>query len=193
MDNQDKLHSIGNISVILIVFSLLCFVTSFFMSFSTVLIKTNVSEKQSIVGPFDIKKSNTVINIKGKHKLSRNGAYNSLTIELLDSFQKSLYGFGDEMYFSSGRDSDGYWEESRKTVNSKMTIKKPGKYYLKITSSTNVMPRYFSNFPMTFIVTKHNGSSVPHFILGLFSFIGAIVIYEFFSGKITKILSQGDH
>ncbi|MDH3974121.1 MAG: hypothetical protein OEV42_07565 [Deltaproteobacteria bacterium] len=142
------------------------------MNMSTeVLIDKNV-ENEALVGPVNNKKSNSVYFIKVYQNLA-NRQSNYIGVDILNDKKEYIFGYGKELWWEEGYDSDGRWTEGTKETEMKITLKDKGNHYFRISPDKK-------KSTMRVKVEQKMASSLPHFILGIITIIFgiALVIYK---------------
>lgn len=171
---------------ILIGFAVICFMTSMIMnSDETKPIVATLTAEGGIIGPFEVKKDRSVYLIEAWQTMG-NRDWSFLQGELLDQNQQYLFGFGKELWHEEGRDSDGRWTEGPTNYDIKMTIQKKGNYFIRF-STEKKSSRSIGE--ITVRVSQKRGSSLGHFVMGIFCFVGAIAYYLFTGGLTTMLES----
>jgi len=154
---------------VLLVFAALCFFTTLFQDHNTKTVTKTLPATGGELGPIRTQKPNRVFKIAINQNVSVN-AFSSVEGEVLDANKNYLFGFGNELWAEAGRDAEGYWSESKTNMSHKFTLKKPGEYHIKITST----PRNPADIgTMNITVTQKAASSLYHFILAIISAIAA--------------------
>ncbi len=125
----------------------------------------------SLIGPFRINASSTVLTIDLKSSLPIN-TWSFIEAELLDHDKDYIFSFGDELWHENGYD-DGPWEEAHDNYGMKLTIPSPGAYYINIKTQGSVTPNHIA-----VRVSRRLGSSIPHFAFGMISLMVAFVLNE---------------
>lgn len=158
---------------IFIGFAFLCFLTALIMHGDTSFrLKDKIDVQGGEIGPIEVKKDNSVFELKANQNLSY-GKWSYVSAELLDSNKNYLFSFGKQLWAETGYDSDGRWYEKDTDVSSKFTIKKAGTYYLRLKSNNS--GGVLSNINVS--VTRKRGSSLPHLIAGIFGLIIGVFLY----------------
>ena len=167
-----------SIAMSVIVFAIICFVTSFFMTTgSGDKISKNFlgNEIDKIIGPIQINDENTTYQIDYKGILSIRDSLH-VTIEVLDQNKKVLYAFGKDMWRERGVDHEGYsWEEQDSEGDGKIVFKEPGTYFIKLSIENDLKKPY--NPKMKVKVQKIRGSHLPHLISGIIALLIGILLY----------------
>ena len=76
-----------------------------------------------------------------------------------------------EFWEESGRDSDGAWREKKENYDLKVTFPEKGNFYLSFKSE---MKASSAGGSIKIKVEEKRGSSLAHFILGIFSIMIAV-------------------
>ena len=107
---KDKLFY-NNLTLIVVIFSIICFVTSMLLQSTFYYNKTmNYLNEGQIVGPIKVKNKPVICKIMADFSGNNTSSY--LSGEVLDENKDTLYEFGKDLWHESGYDSDGYWSES---------------------------------------------------------------------------------
>lgn len=140
-------------------------------------------EPSNLIGPIKVKKRMEVYQISIRAHL-RQQSWSFIEGEVLDEDENYLFSFGKELWYESGRDSEGRWVENQNSFDIKVTFPKPGLYYLNFKTDSNVSP---DNIDVT--VTKIRGSALPHFWFGVFALIAGVSLNIF--GNRDKFAVEG--
>lgn len=166
---------------IFIFFGLLNLFSSFsYSSTQKTLLSKNISSIELnfkdgvIIGPFKTLKKREVVDININASIPRQ-SWLFIDGEMLDKNKEYLFGFSKELSYYSGRDAEGQWTEYINTATTKVTIPKPGTYYVKIKSEQEYY-KPLSSARIT--ISKKNGSTIPHIWMGIFCLICACVTHE---------------
>ncbi len=127
-----------------------------------------------IFGPIVVKEKKSSYEIGVSNRVALN-KWSFVEVKVLDANKKYLYGFGDGMWHESGRDSDGYWEESKTKYTMDVTFKDLGEYYLDVASERNDGVGNSINVS----AVKERGSNILFLTIGVISLIGAGLAYYF--------------
>ena len=166
------LYFYNNLLLMVIVFCIACFVTFFFLE--------NDGQIQSYYGTLRPGQTFGPIKItKDKPKIYIIKSYffgdNSSTYiygEVQDENKDTLYEFGKDLWHESGYDSDGYWSESDRDMQVKLTFSEPGTYYIQMGEEGGI-----SGSSLQIISARSSG--IPHLMVGAYFLIGAIFIFIF--------------
>lgn len=154
--------------LVLSVFSVACFFTAMFLSSKTSepVLKAAVASSGGEVGPFQVKRDNSVykISVESKLKLNTRSTWGFIEGELLNANKEFLMGFGGEMW--KERDSEGTYEETAYELD--LTIAQKGTYYLKFKSEYKDSR---SAGPIVVKIKSIRGNSHLHFFLGVIALI----------------------
>ena len=166
------LYFYNNLLLIVIVFCIACFVTFFFMendghinSYSGTL------RPGQTFGPIKITKDKPKIYIIKSHFFGDNST-TYIYGEVQDENKDTLYEFGKDLWHESGYDSDGYWSESDRNMQVKLTFSEPGTYYIQMGEEGGI-----SGSSLQIISARSSG--IPHLMVGAYFLIGAILIFIF--------------
>lgn len=175
MSSSDKRQIYQKLAKVLLGFSGLCFLTSFIFnvdSGSSAQIKQTLPFNGGDVGPIQVGKRNSVYNIEVQKDISQYGRWSFVGGDVLDNNKQFLFGFGEELWKESGYDSDGPWYEEKTAYDLKVTFPQPGDYYLRFKAESSSSDR--GNIKVS--VSPKIGSSLAHFVLGIMSLIGVLVL-----------------
>ncbi len=131
--NQDKdnLIFINNLCLILSIFSIIYFITAFTLMNTGTPIKTcKFTDGMEI--PIEVKDKAEVYKVEAYYSGRINGENVSITGEVLDEHDETLYEFGKDMWFEEGRDDEGYWSDSSRDMSIELAFKEKGKYKIKL-------------------------------------------------------------
>lgn len=178
-----KLKTLTQIAVTLIAFGCICLISALVVNFSRgKSISKSLPLQGGIVGPIQVKKDRTVYLVEVSQHVSY-GQWSSVTGNVLDQDKNYLFGFGEEFWAESGRDSEGPWAESKNNYKMKMTLQK-GTYYFKFESERS---RYVSG-NITILVHQKRGSPLPFLIAGILALISGVVLNEIANQTFTKMI-----
>lgn len=175
MSSSDKKQIYQKLAKLLLGFSGLCFLTSFIFnvdSGSGAQIKQTLPHNGGYVGPIQVNKRNSVYNIEVQKDIRQYGRWSFVGGDVLDAEKQFLFGFGQELWKESGYDSDGPWYEENTSFDLKVTFPQSGVYYLRFKEESNSSER--GNIMVS--VSPKVGSSLAHFMLGVVSLIGMLVL-----------------
>lgn len=85
-----------------------------------------------IYGPYKLAMQDRVHKVNTRMKVPNNSSVYCI-IEVIDEKREALLDWDNDFWFESGRDSDGYWEESNQNKTAHFVLREKGDYYLKIT------------------------------------------------------------
>ena len=166
--------------LVLIGFSILCFVTSFTFSFDAgkaITFQTPV--KGSSEGyPFKVPENNSVYLatiVQSSGGLPNNSGWSDIEIEIMDKNENGLFSFGGDIWRASGYD-EGHWVESKNKFKIKFTIPQKGDYLIGVTAENNVRNVHGFNSPITVTIKPKVASTLPFLITGIFAFIGGVIV-----------------
>jgi hypothetical protein len=190
-EQQNKRKSTRNLSYILLGFSVLFLVTALVLDSDVgVLAREELPGSGGLVGPVRIGENNSVVEVQIAQYLTRNRQWSFITGELLDSNKRYLTGFGDELWYEEGRDSEGRWVESDRNFEDKLTIRKRGQYYFKFNVESNASPDRLPNIRVE--IAKKMASSVPHFAGGIILLIVGVILNIKGGGLLASLFSDDD-
>lgn len=176
--NIDKKYGIAFLA-----YGVACLITALVLSMNVGdSISQSFSPKGGKFGPIEVVEENEVVNIAvSQHVKDRNWSY--VEGEVVDSNDNYLFSFSEELWFETGRDSDGYWEEGKRSYDISITFPKPGKYFLNFTSENN---RSSGVGDIRVKAMKEIGSNVAFLWLGCISLIlGGAILH--FSGALKEL------
>jgi len=181
----------GKVGSVLIVFSLVSFITAWVFSFESQTISSpdiysHESGQSSLIGPIIAKKNHETyqIRVKALNMPMQSWAY--VEGQVLDSNKSYLFSFGKGLWNESGRDSEGYyWQEADDSYEISINLPKRGTYYLQFNAESNQQPEIIS-----LIVVKKWGSSLPHLWFGVILLLLGIVLNEMQNRTVTKVLGK---
>lgn len=186
-----KRKSTRSLSYILLGFSVLYFVTALVLDSDVgALAREQLPGNGGTVGPVQIGEANSVVKVEIAQYLSKNRAWSFITGELLDANQNYLTGFGDELYYEEGWDSDGHWVESDRQFEDKLTIRKPGQYYFKFNVESNAPADRLPAIRVE--ISKKMASSIPHFAGGIILLIVGVILNIKGGGILASLFSDDD-
>ena len=131
--NQDKenLIFINNLCIILSFFSIVYFITAIFlMNTGTPIKSCKFTDGMEI--PIEVKDKAEVYKVEVHYTGTINGENVSITGEVVDNEDETLYEFGKDMWFEEGRDDEGYWSDSSRDMSIELAFKEKGKYKIKL-------------------------------------------------------------
>ncbi len=182
INNKKLLTTSG---AIILIFSVICFFTSIFLSGSL-----SRAEHYSLPAtggtlPIVIEKKNTIYSLSIKQELIPNSwSYVYVTVE--DSSRNELYAFGSELWSETGYDG-GTWKESDTDFSNKITFHQPGTYNLVF--EPEVLPEHLSRVgSISARLTRLRASYIPHFAVGIFALIIALVLFELGNRTFSKLI-----
>lgn len=161
-----------------VIFGVVCLITAWIFSS-----QTGDSLKQSFppaggkFGPVTIDKKNEVVEIKITQRVA-NGHWSAIEAEVVDAKDQYLFAFSEELWFETGRDSEGPWQEGKRNYDISVTFPKPGNYFINFSSENS---RSSSVDEIRVEASKKLGSSLAHLWLGFISLIIGVATL-FFSG-----------
>lgn len=171
----DEQELIRNIGFILLAFSALCFITTFFIGGKTLQDSQTFEKEGGLYGPFTTTSDNEIYNIVVHQELFPN-SWSYVNISLLDEEQEDLFTISESLWAETGYDQ-GYWSESDLKFNSDITVSNKGKYYLLFEPEFSTDPSKIGQ--MTVTVYKKNGSSLPFVMGGFISLLISILLITF--------------
>ena len=156
-------------------FGLICLLTSWALSSHTGdSIKQRFPPSGGKFGPIEITEENTVMEIEVSQRVN-DRHWSNIDARVIDSYNNDLFSFSEGLWFETGYDADGAWQEGKSQYDMPVTFAKPGRYFIDFTT-TNSEDRGVGDI---FVEANEKvGSSVAHLWLGLLSLIiGAVIIY----------------
>jgi len=184
IDPQRKLKDLifyNNLSLIVCMFCIICFVTSMFFQNSVKQERTDYTLKEgAIYGPIKITNTKQIYRIIATFSGSNSDTY--ISGEVLDEDKDTVYEFGKDLWHEEGDDSDGHWSEDDRKMTADLTFSEKGTYYLQFGSDTDSNlandPNKLNFIPSISITMElMNGSYVAHLQVG--SIILLLVIFIF--------------
>jgi hypothetical protein len=167
----EQLKAIGIILVLLGIVSLIT--SAVFTSGKGKKVDVALDANGGTIGPIKTKRANTVLAIEVQQALPSDG-WVFVDGEVLDGDEEYLFGFGDELWRESGYD-EGRWTESKNDFDIKITLPEAGTYYLDL--KTEAKPA--ATQPLRVKVQPIVGSTIPHFVLGMFSLLFGFVLFRY--------------
>jgi hypothetical protein len=172
--SQSRKKKYYSIAAVFILFSLISFLTAFVFSFNSDTIKGKYAPSQeSLIGPFEAPEDNTVFQVEVLHYI-RDPKWSAVTVELLDENKNFILSFDNEFWYASGGSGEDAWSEGIKDFNTKFTIQKKGRYYLRISSENNLGN---SQQAITIILSRKVGSALLPLLMGIFTLLIGLFIY----------------
>jgi len=185
----DEKIDLAKLDAVFIVFGLLSLLTAYFFSRDTdklydqtIYIGAEQSsllpykdDSSALVGPLQIQKNKTVLDIKLIANLQGGNSWVFLESEVLDHNKEYLFSFGKELWRETGRDYEGRWQESDNKYEMKVTFPKSGSYYLKFNAEGSGNTNSFK-----VKITKQRGSHLPYFWFGILclGIVGILNLYR---------------
>ncbi|MDD9900659.1 MAG: hypothetical protein OXT65_06745 [Alphaproteobacteria bacterium] len=170
--NRDEL------SYLLMGFAVLCFIAAFYFNGETGKDVHNLPPAGGIVGPVVAAKKNTVYDIRVRYNRLTVGSWANVEGSVLDENKNYLFGFGKELYYETGHDSDGKWTEHVKKYDLPVTFPEKGTYYIRMAVESgrgfgagSVETAATPSNAMTITVARQRGSSLPHMLAGILAFV----------------------
>ncbi|MDX8384038.1 MAG: hypothetical protein R8M45_08150 [Ghiorsea sp.] len=180
----------GSVASVLIVFSLLSFVTAWVYSFNTESIEIpdiyqGWEKNAALTGPIHSKKSHETYQIRVKAMNMPLQSWSYVEGQVLDKNKEYLFSFGKGLWNESGRDSEGYyWHEADDAYEISITLPQAGDYYLQFSAESNQQPEIIA-----VTVSKRMGSSLPHFWFGVLLLIAGVVLNEVKNRTMRKMVT----
>ena len=162
-----------------ILFGVICLITALVLSSSTEdTIKKTFPAEGGKFGPIEIQKQNEVIKIRVSQDVA-NRQWSTIEAEVVDAKNQYLFAFSEGLWFETGRDSEGQWQEGKRNYDIPITFSKRGSYYINFKSENSGSAGVGQ---IRVEVTKKLGSHLAHLWLGIISLIAGIVISYLFGG-----------
>ena len=177
----------SQLAVTFIIFGIVCLLSALVFSTSkkSVLFEKIPAEGKTL-GPITAKDSASVYQISVHKPFGRANQWSFIAGEVLNEKKEYLFGFGQELWQESGRDSDGFWTEAKSNYDMKITLQK-GPYFLNFESENSMSKGYGDD--ITIRVEKIRGSSLYFVIAGIIGLILGAVFNEIGNQTISKIAS----
>jgi hypothetical protein len=200
---RDNEIQYGFVAMVFIAFALLSFVTAFYLDqpdqtlFEKSVVYSPPAEPDvepietgerlpsrdfALVGPFAVERPGTVLQIS----LSANPPKNSWVFiegEILDAGENYLMSFGNELWYETGTDSDGYWAEAYSSYQIKLTMPEAGQFYLNLKTQSEKKPQAIG-----VSIRRVRGSTIPHLIFGCLLLAIGLVLNEFANKTIQRTM-----
>ena len=176
----------SHLAIAFIIFSIVCLLSAFiFHTSEKSVLFEKIPPEGRILGPISVDQDYTVYQINVHYPFRGTNQWRFISGEVLNEKKEYLFGFGQELWKESGRDSDGAWTESKTNYDMKITLQK-GTYYLGFESETSV-PKGYGN-GITIRVEKKRGSSLYFLIAGIIGLIIGLIINEIANQTIRTII-----
>ncbi|BES70500.1 hypothetical protein RE428_15180 [Marinobacter nanhaiticus D15-8W] len=192
MTQNQPLPQINVVGRCLFAFAVASLITAFILSLpgGTQKLAESVPADGGIVGPFHIEEDDTILRANVRQNLPVN-QWSFVTLSLLDSQKRYLTGFGEGFWDEDGYDEGYYWREAEESYEAKVTVAKPGDYYLQVTPESNLSPNQISSSPINVQVATLGFSPIPHMAIGILALIAYFVL-RFFrkSGSTLDLLRE---
>ena len=184
-------------------FGVLCLLTAAYFAFSgTTMATTSLPPQGGRIGPLTITKANTILSVE-VHQPFRTDGWSYLEAEVQDPEGEYLFGFGDELWAESGRDSDGAWHEEKTDYDVDLTIPQAGTYYLAFSGSDSThpqgtqqvgvspgQPNWSPGGDFAVKVVQRHGSWVPFLPPGIIALLLGPILFYFGSAKLRRALAN---
>ena len=179
------LYFYNNLLIIVMIFCITCFITSISLENGGQTKSYSGAIRQGqLFGPIKIEKNKPKIYII-KSSFYGNNSSTYITGEVLDENKDTLYEFGKDLWHESGYDSEGYWSESDRNMQVKLTFSEPGTYYIQMgeevgTSSYRAYNAHYNTASGSSLqIISARSSGIPHLMIGAYFLLGAILIFIF--------------
>lgn len=176
-----------NFSLILLGFSVICFITSSILNSGTG--KTQyltANSRGGEIGSITVKEENTIYGIKISQRLIPN-SWDYVYLNIEDNNDNVLYTIGKELWSETGYDSDGAWSAQETTFDNKVTFQEKGTYYLNLETETNSSESLLGDISIA--MTKITASGIPHKAVGIVALIAGLILLEVSKRVFSKILT----
>lgn len=127
----------------------------------------------ALIGPFTIDRPSQVVKVEMSIAQPALNTWCFVEAELLDEEQDYLLSFGQELWHETGRDDEGFWDETEKSSEMKLTIPQSGKYYFNIRTQGNFRPDH-----IFVTITLPYASSIPHTLFGILTLVIGVVLQK---------------
>ena len=160
-------------------YGILCVVTAVVFEGSRgEILSGSFTESGAEIGPIDAPKDNSVYEVQVSQALklpsSSSEVWSSIDADVLDEQRQVLFGFGDGLWSAAGRDDEGRWSESKTTWDTKLTLPKKGRYYLRFEIEASYQT---GAGPVKVTVSRKTGSSLLFYVLGIPSLLAAVALW----------------
>jgi len=193
---------LGKVATVFIVFGILSLITAWVFSMETqrlfsdtvrTYVSPSVPSQQAVageqeegkdvatIGPITVQRYKEVYEISIASSVPEN-TWSFVEGEVLDAEKDYLFSFGKELWSETGYDDEGAWRESDNSYSMKLTFPQPGQYYLNLKSSGSYNPD-----AVQVTISKKRGSSIPHFVFGIFTLLIGLVLNEVRNKTLTKM------
>ncbi len=137
-------------------------------------IRTVEVEKDYIIGPIEVSEKQSTLRFQATRNMHVNGNWISVQADVLNENKGFLFSVSDELWYESGRDSEGPWSEAHDMFDAKFTLGK-GKYYIAIQAeySSGMRPYLFVRVSEVF------GATSLLLVVGIVSGFAAVIIFIF--------------
>lgn len=141
-EKEEKFNSnLKGLMGLFLIFSFICLLTmSILDADAGESIKTVISSKDGVVGPFKVKHNNTVYVVKVINPLKN--LENFVSGNVLDQNGSVLFGFGDTLWDEEGMEYDSYgsypWHESKTQYEARITFPQKGIYSIQFDSEYSI-------------------------------------------------------
>ena len=180
IDNQTDHLNWRAVSNVFIVFGMLGLLTSCLFTggpaqtlaskqFSPIDLQSSANPPR--VGPLRIDNKGDAVEVTISTNLLQSQSWAYIQGEVQDASGEYLFSFGDELWYETGRDSDGAWTDHKRKYEIDITFPDAGIYYLQFSSeSGSTRPSTAQNNPLnrfSVLVRSKIGSTIPHLIYGI--------------------------
>jgi len=180
--DEDEQINWGKVALVFIGFAILYLATAFYFDINDNELKRTVVSTSKPYGPIKTTKNNTVAAITlTDYNLTNRWTY--VETNVVNEQNVVITSFGGKFFQESGRDSEGPWSESATLSDVKITLPKPGNYYLKFTvqsggvyASTGTDVTQNSRIGVE--VSLKKGASTLYTVLGLIFLVIGVVLNE---------------
>jgi|UPI00037AC892 hypothetical protein len=180
----------GDIATVFMIFGVLSLFTSWLYSFEVgkpiqQKIFPNQTKSSTEIGPVIVGRSHETYNIRVHTIGMAAQSWSFIEGQVLNANKQYLFAFGEDLWHETGRDADGYWDESLSDYDMDITFPKPGYYYLRFNTESNNPPS-----AVDIRISKQRGSSLPHFWFGLLSLLFGIFLNEMKNRTMIRLLNK---
>ncbi|MFT7222833.1 MAG: hypothetical protein ACI82Z_000364 [Cellvibrionaceae bacterium] len=156
-----------------VIFGLICLITAWVLSSHTGdTVKQSFPSTGGKFGPIKIHKKNEVVEIKIAKNVG-NRSWSAIEAKVVDAKDNYLFAFSEELWFETGRDAEGPWQEGKTNYDISVTFPKPGNYFINFNSTNSGS----SEGNIRVEANKKLGSSIAYKWIGFISLIMGLAIH----------------